>query len=147
MNQTPAQRGPTIAAILGYGGVIPFAALAFAILLAGPAWRDLALRAFLGYSAVILSFLGGIRWGAAARATLPRAGEYVLAVLPSLWAWGFLLADSHVVATWGLMAGFYLMGLVDWVAPARGMGVWMVRLRLRLTAAVVLCHAVVLVAF
>lgn len=137
--QIPA--GP---AALGYSGVLPFAALAFAVLFVEGPWRDVALRAFLAYGAVILSFLGGIRWGAAARSAPERGAEYVLAVLPSLWAWGFLLIDSTALAAWGLLAGFLLMGFVDWLKPAPGTAPWLAPLRVRLTAAVALCHGLVI---
>ena len=147
MRNANVNRIPTGPALLGYSGVLPFAALAIAILLVDGAWQNLALSAFLAYGAVILSFLGGIRWGAAARADKPRNGEYVLAVLPSLWAFACLLAESSVVATWGLLAGFALMGFADWLRPAPGTAPWLVTLRLRLTAAVVLCYAIVLVTF
>jgi hypothetical protein len=140
-----ANRIPPGPALLGYAGVLPFAGLALTVVLSAGALQDLALRAFLAYGAVILSFLGGIRWGAAARSDAPRNGEYVLSVLPSLWAWACLLAQSQMVAAWGLMAGFALLGFVDWLKPAPGTAPWLVTLRLRLTAAVVLCHAIVLV--
>ena len=138
-------RIPTWPALLGYAGVLPFAGLALVFALTHGPMQELALRAFLVYGAVILSFLGGIRWGAAARAAQPRGGEFVLAVLPSLWAWACLLAESQMVAAWGLMAGFGLMGFADWMRPAPGTAPWLVSLRLRLTAAVVLCHAIVIV--
>lgn len=145
MIEVSTNRIPTGPALLGYAGVLPFAGLALAVLVIDGAWQDLAVRAFLAYGAVILSFLGGIRWGAAARATHPRNGEYVLAVLPSLWAWAFLLAGTPGVAAWGLMVGFALMGFADWLKPAPGTAPWLVTLRLRLTAAVVLCHAILIV--
>ena len=144
MIDSSANRIPTGPALLGYAGVVPFAGLALAALLGDGAWQHLAVRAFLAYGAVILSFLGGIRWGAAARATHPHNGEYVLAVLPSLWAWACLLAETAGVAAWGLMIGFALMGFADWLKPAPGTAPWLVSLRLRLTTAVVLCHAVVM---
>lgn len=145
MMSANANRIPSAPALLGYAGVLPFAALALTFVLGGSALGDLALRAFLVYGAVILSFLGGIRWGAAVRSERPRNGEYVLAVLPSLWAWACLLGESPWVAAWGLMAGFALMGFVDWLKPAPGTAPWLVTLRLRLTVAVVLCHAIVIV--
>ena len=145
MNETDSHRTPTGPALLGYAGVVPFAALALVVVLIGGTWRDLALRAFLAYGAVILSFLGGIRWGAAARAAQARTGQYALAVLPSLWAWAFLLADSPLTAAWGLLAGFLLMGFADWMKPAPGIAPWLASLRVRLTAAVALCHALVIV--
>ena len=48
---------------LGYGGLIPFVALALAVWLLDPADRARSLSALLGYGATILSFLGAIHWG------------------------------------------------------------------------------------
>jgi hypothetical protein len=146
MNTHAASRIPPVPALLGYAGVLPFAALALVVLFADGAWPELARRAFLAYGAVILSFLGGIRWGAAARTSPARPGEFVLAVVPSLWAWACLLLDSQLAAAWGLLGGFLVMGLADWIKPPPSTAPWLVALRLRLTAAVSLCHAVVIVA-
>ena len=49
---------------LGGAGVLPFAALAGLAFVQVPASFDVTL-AFLAYSALILSFLGGVRWGRA----------------------------------------------------------------------------------
>ena len=63
----PSARGAAIASPLVWGATA-LAGLALAVALTRGPMQDLALRAFLVYGAVILSFLGGIRWGAAARA-------------------------------------------------------------------------------
>ena len=137
-------RIPTWPALLGYAGVLPFASLALAFALTHGPMQELALRAFLVYGAVILSFLGGIRWGAAARSAQPRGGEFVLAVLPSLWAVFLLWWADPSTAAWGMFAGFVLLGLADGFFVVPGLPSWMQRLRLRLTAAVAACHLPVL---
>jgi hypothetical protein len=135
------RRGP---GLLGYAGVLPFALLAtLAATAAGPP-REIALTAFLFYSAVILSFLGGIRWGAAARQGSAGDSAYVVSVVPSLWAVACLAWPDPVVSAWGLALGFAVAGLGDWLRPGVGVPSWMRPLRARLTLAVLACHAAVL---
>ena len=137
---------PKNALILGYSGVIPFAATALLVALGSVELRQLALSGFLVYGAVILSFLGGIRWGAASSASSDPARGLVVSVLPSLWAAFFLWWPSDDISAWGLMAGFILMGLADWLYPGLHVPSWMRHLRTRLTLAVVACHLVVVTA-
>jgi hypothetical protein len=47
---------------LGLAGLIPFVALALLVAL-NPRIKEEAASALLAYGAIILSFLGGIRWG------------------------------------------------------------------------------------
>jgi hypothetical protein len=141
MNKKPV---PAKAAILGYSGVIPFAAAAVLAVFGDPNLRQLALDGFLIYAAVILSFLGGIRWGAASSYGQDPGRGLVFSVLPSLWAAFFLWWFPAVTATWGLMMGFIIMGVADKLYPGANVAVWMASLRMRLTLAVVACHLVVL---
>lgn len=138
---------PVAAAVLGYSGLLPFLALTALHLSAYQLPRRTALEDFLIYGAVILSFLGGIRWGTAA-AFASRPGPALLfAVVPSLWAAFFLWWTSPEVAVAGLMAGFVLMGLADWWWPGVRTPAWMRGLRLRLTVVVSLCHLAVMAGF
>lgn len=135
---------PRNAALLGYAGVIPFAVLAALHVLGLEfAGRD-ALFAFVAYGAVILSFLGGIRWGSSAATGNARPAGLGFAVLPSLWAVFFLWWAAPSTAAWGMFAGFLLLGLADCFFVVPGLPAWMRRLRLRLTAAVAVCHLPVL---
>jgi hypothetical protein len=137
---------PSQAALLGYAGVLPFAALALAHLLGGTELRDFALRAFLAYGAVILSFLGGIRWGVATgRPDASPSAAFLVAVLPSLWAFACLSWPDARLAAWGLLLGFAGIGLADRWTPGPGTPAWMIRLRARLSLAVVACHVPVIV--
>lgn len=134
---------PPQAAALGYSGVIPFAAAAALVVFGTADMRPNALQGFLVYAAVILSFLGGIRWGAASTAGTVPARQLVVSVLPSLWSAFFLWWPPDAVAVWGLLTGFILMGVADWFYPGLNTPSWMRLLRIRLTLAVVACHLTV----
>ena len=135
---------PLIAKVLGYSGVLPFAVLAVLHFYSGPDTGAWALKGFLAYGAIILSFLGGIRWGVASVDDRFRGAAPVIAILPSLWAFACLLWPNPEQAVWGLLAGFATMGVVDRWFPAPGSADWMVVLRVRLTSAVIACHGIII---
>ena len=127
---------PIGAVLLGVAGLIPFlgfAALAVSGTDGGLSIIGLSPRTILSaYGAVIASFLGGIRWGAAAARGSGNA-DYLVAILPSLIAWAALAAP----APWDLRilgALVLLWGLVDQDLARRGLApAWMGRLRLILS--------------
>ncbi|AWN36221.1 DUF3429 domain-containing protein [Methylobacterium radiodurans] len=127
---------PIGAVVLGVAGLIPFlgfAALAVAGNDGGLGTLGLSPRTILSaYGAVIASFLGGIRWGAAA-ARDAGSGDYLLAIVPSLIAWAALAAP----APWDLrILGVLVLawGLIDQDLPRRGLVPrWLGRLRLVLS--------------
>ena len=124
-------RGPLM---LGLGGLIPFWGLAIGVALGGafgvgPAACDGALAT---YAAIIVSFLGGIRWGLAVRDDA-GVGAYAIAVLPSLVAWALLAApEPWRLAGLGLFA--LALGPVDLTLVRVGAAPpWFGRLRLILS--------------
>ncbi len=127
---------PIGAVVLGLAGLIPFlgfAALAVSGNDGGLGTLGLSPRTILSaYGAVIASFLGGIRWGAAA-ARNAGSGDYLLAIVPSLIAWAALAAP----APWDLrILGVLVLawGLIDQDLPRRGLVPrWLGRLRLVLS--------------
>ena len=95
MPQQPAATGgiPPIARLLGRSGLLPQLA-AVALLLSGdPQSRFSALAIAYAYAAIILSFLGGLWWGLAARTDSPPRWLWFASVAPSLialvtaWPW------------------------------------------------------------
>ena len=137
---------PTAARALGYGGVVPFLAAAINVAAGGPLAPATALTVFLYYAAIILSFLGGIRWGASVNDEQRLVRELGLSVVPSLWAFACLLLPGSSDAVWFLLAGFVAMGIADSIWRPASMPPWMRRLRIQLTAAVSACHVLVGVA-
>ena len=97
-----ASTGPSAwARRMGYGGLLPFVALALTVWLAEPNGRSLGSQALLAYAACIASFLGAIHWGLVMRdAARQSPGALAWGVLPSLVAWMALLAGP----SWGLWA-------------------------------------------
>jgi len=137
------QRIPPIAAALGYGGLLPFAAAALACWLGGDA-ADFAGWVLRGYSCAILAFLGGVPWGLALASGEGSTGERLsVGVVPALVAWIALLlpvasALGVLVVAFAAVYGWdELRNLSD--TPA-----WFRRLRRHLTAGVVACHLVAL---
>ncbi len=116
---------PADALMLGAGGVLPFAALATAALL-GLDWRyglpgGLFRHGLVAYGAVILSFLGGVRWGVALRhGDMPgRTGLLVVSVIPSLAAWvALVIPQPHDLAL--LIACFLAVAVADVTLVRRG---------------------------
>ncbi len=125
---------------LGFAGVLPFAITAVNLHSGWPLFDGFALQVFIVYSAVILSFLGGIRWGLAARTEQAPASEYVIAIAPSLVAVTAVLLPRPHWQVLVLAAGFAAVGLVDHLRPA-GMPTWLHDLRWQLTLLVVSMHA------
>lgn len=77
---------PASARWLGYAGLLPQAAAA-AVVASRSEWRYPAITMAYAYSALILSFLGGLWWGLAARQPANAPGwTWVAAVAPSLIA-------------------------------------------------------------
>jgi len=137
---------PTLAWRLGWAGLSPFVlALAFwtwGLASARPDVVGPAQDAFLFYSAVILSFLGGLRWGRVMSAGALPSG-YVLAVLPSLWAFPalFLPPLQAVVA---LGCGFALALWFDTRADTLPATPGFRQLRRRLSLVVIAAHMLAL---
>jgi len=142
---------PRAALALGLAGVIPFAWGALTDM--SPAlfeWgRTRIGPRFAGqyvlnaYGTVILSFMSGVLWGFATRASGPTAAlGYALSVVPALWAY-FLVGGGEDRATVALIVGFLGLLALDYgfwrtgLAPA-----WWMALRNLLTALVVACLTV-----
>lgn len=126
---------PAPALALGLLGLVPFVAAAIIPLLHPPA-TDISARALVAYGAVILSFIGGVRWGLAisSRAAEGVAGPLVISIAPSLVGWiAVLIGGRAGLATLALALAVLLVAdLRLAVAPA-----WYRALRLPLTAGAV----------
>ena len=96
----------------------PIAALAYGY---GP--TDVArpaLTIILTWSAVVMSFLGGVRWGMETGRTPPRWERQLISVTSAVAAWMLLLARHRFPDTWilaGAIAAFLLQWLFDHQAP------------------------------
>ena len=119
------------AAPLSFGllGLIPFAAVPVYMYSTGIYLPDLAFTQ-LAYSASILSFIGGIRWGT----LLEKSNdwkEYVYSILPSIAAWLALLVPGRWSILWALSS---LQGFAFYDVTKPGYPLWFKGLRVLLTA-------------
>ena len=141
-------RIPRSALALGFAGLIPFVwSIATQVL---PALSDIGLH-FLGprfigpyvglvYGTIILSFMSGVLWGFATRATGRTATiGYALSVIPALWAF-FFVGNGPISAALMLAVGFAGLFGLDCLFWRQGLApVWWMQLRLPLTVAVIAC--------
>lgn len=124
--------------LLGWSGVLPFAAF-LAIAALDPSRRDISVSMFIGYGAVILSFIGGTRWGNGL-AALAHPSRYVESVLPSLMGFAaLLLYHTPEPALLVLASGFLIWLVIDhqdrlWSSDYR-------RMRRGISIVVLLLHA------
>ncbi|PCJ70325.1 MAG: DUF3429 domain-containing protein [Rhodobiaceae bacterium] len=151
LTRTPAPLSPFGARLVGFAGLIPFAGTGVLAWIAWPSdMAHAAVQAQLVYGAIILSFLGGIRWGIAMtkrghfirRAPDGFGTELALAAVPALVGWVVLfipLPAALVV----LSLFFAAQALSDLRAvKSQDAPDWFGPLRIQLTFFVVLALAV-----
>jgi len=129
----PAIPIPPVARVLGFAGLLPFAATAMAGFF--PAWPAPATPALIGYGAVILSFVGALQWAYAVReddsGTLAWL-RFGWSVVPALLAWGAL--QLPVAGSLRVLAGGLLAALVmDFLLRPPRLAAWLMPLRTLLT--------------
>jgi hypothetical protein len=134
---------------LGYAGLIPFIAFCVACWLASPDWFPLFIKNQLAYGILILSFLGGIHWGAAILTPGLSAQQarraLIWSIVPALAGWGATMIGGFGFAV--LLIGFIVAYRVDRNLYAwYGMPAWLIELRFRLTCVVVAALALTVVA-
>ncbi|AWZ03212.1 hypothetical protein RHODOSMS8_03714 [Rhodobiaceae bacterium] len=142
MSDKPAPIMPRSAQLLGYGGVIPFVGTSVVIWTMWPSeMGQTALQAQLVYAAIILSFLGGIRWGSVMqrlghfkrRAPEGLARELSLSVVPPVVAWIALFGPAEAALVVFFLF-FVAQAISDFRAVRSGEAPdWYQPLRLQLT--------------
>jgi hypothetical protein len=137
---TKPPQSQTIASRLGYAGLIPAVVLSlwlFGIPDDHP-WRAQTIALLTGYAAVVLSYLGGIRWGVALSEPGEDAGRvFGISVLPALGGWAaFFIPPPYSFVL--LAVAFAAHGAWDTLSAQQGrMPDWFARLRMQLTAGIV----------
>ena len=139
---------PKSALYLGLAGVLPFgwglltvylpALSEWTTQMIGPRFVGPYVQLF--YGVVILSFMSGVLWGFAAKKDGRQAAiGYTLSVVPALWAF-FMTGEAPETGSKNLIVGFIGLLALDWYFWTSGQApVWWMRLRLILTALVILC--------
>ncbi|WP_293494892.1 DUF3429 domain-containing protein [Phenylobacterium sp.] len=123
---------PRVVLIYGVLGLVPFLAPPLVGLLA-PDQSGLAGTALALYGGLILSFLGGARWGMAIGEDRPRAFTITVAMIPTVAGLDLLLLppQAQTEKLLGLAAALALHLL--WDLRSNGPPAWYPRLRILLT--------------
>lgn len=133
--------------LLGFGGLVPFVGLSLALVLGLqlPLFEDAdSMRvALVGYGVVILSFLGGVRWGLAIKETaagnVKANRDFIIAVIPALIGW-FAWFQTSPADLWWLAIAHIMLGLLDYGLSCRIIvPEWHGKMRLALGGVVALC--------
>ena len=134
---------PKSALVSGILGLVPFVFLSAVTLYRSPNVHDEVTAALLAYGALILSFLGGVRWGTAICGTsrVPLSIQLWISVVPSLVGWAAILIEMPA-ALLVLTVAFSLMLFTDYMIA--GVPIWYLRLRMILSLPVIACLLIVL---
>ena len=127
-------RAETPRAVLVYGvlGIIPFWSLPVAYLLT-PTWTFVSAATEAVYAALIISFLGGARWGLAVRDESPNPVVVGVAMTPTLAALACLVfAHGEMRLQLLALAAALTLSWV-WDFTAKGLPPWYGRFRTGLT--------------
>jgi hypothetical protein len=130
---------PTVAWVYGLLGLIPFFAAAGASLLTFGPMRAVAQMTLLGYGGLILSFLGGGRWGLEIVRRPVRPGVISATMLPTIAAFILFAVPAvpirlRLIAMAAALAAQWLWDVRSQDTPA-----WYPPLRHVLTAVAVAC--------
>ena len=85
-----------------------------------PALAAPALTVILTWSACVLAFLGGVRWGLESGRPSPRAERLLISVGSPVAAWALLFSRGRIGEGWivaGCIAAFLVQWLFDHQAP------------------------------
>ncbi len=119
---------------LGHAGLVPFVLLALTVwVLTDIDLQVWAALAMASYAALVVSFLGGIYWGALWAAPKPQTHGLWWGIAPSLLAWPGVLMPPHAGLVW-LALVLVACYLVDRkLYPTLGLAQWL-SLRFQLSA-------------
>jgi len=117
-------RLPPLAIILSVAGLIPFLLTGLSAVRYDPVAGQIGAMGLLSYSAVILSFLGGVHWGFVLEGEREAAerGRLILGVVPALVGWGAVLLGliaQPAIALIVLIAGFVGTAVIEQRAERR----------------------------
>lgn len=129
---------------LGYAGLVPFLVFTLGGLL--DVYADHAVRLFVIYSALILSFLGGIHWGVAMQSEDSPTRAFKWSMLPSIIGIVLFFAGTWVspLTMLTVLALTHLFWL-NFEKRHLSEQLWYLELRNRLTFTVVALHVILII--
>ncbi|MDN7126801.1 DUF3429 domain-containing protein [Pseudidiomarina terrestris] len=138
------ERAISSAQRLGYAGLIPFLVFTMGGLL--DVYADHSLRLFVIYSALILSFLGGVHWGLAMARDDSPTRELRWSMLPTIVGLALLFAGVWITPlTMLIVLAFAHLFWLNFEKRHVRKHLWYIELRSRLTFTVVALHVILII--
>lgn len=100
--------------IIALLALAPFPVAAVAYSYGTPLEAAFALQVLLTWSAIIMAFLGGVRWGLETNRAQPRWTRLAATVISPVTAWILFLARDVIPVHWQLM-GYLIVFLLQWL--------------------------------
>jgi len=116
----PREDAPAALWLMAVLALLPFPVSAGVYGYGPPGEARPAVTVLLTWSAMVLCFLAGVRWGLESGRPRPRRGRLAGSLIFAVIAWGLLLARWRFPLTWTLtayLAAFMLQWLSDHAAP------------------------------
>ena len=110
---------PTALWVIAGAALLPFPLAAIAYGWGAAAVARPALTVIITWSAVILAFLGGVRWGLESGLEQPRWQRLLISVLSPVLAWTLLLSRGRIDNVW-IIGGCIGAFLVQWLFDHHG---------------------------
>jgi len=133
MTENNSEIHPHLAKLIGYGGLIPFAACAALMYAGNTGVSIIALFASAVYGAVILSFVGAVHWGLTMREDRSPYW-YVWSIIPAILGWLSIVLLDIKISLLALAIAFTLAWSVDRQANLQGLiPAWYMQMRNILT--------------
>lgn len=139
-----------LAHILSISALVPFVLLSLGCWIVHPGWLGDVVRGQLSYGIAILSFLGGIHWGAALL-TGDMSGEQTKKVLlwgmaPAVLAWVAVLVDVGLGFLISMGCFIFAYRFDKRMYPQYHLPEWLLKLRYRLTCVTIGAQLLTLIA-
>jgi len=136
-----------IGAVLGYAGMIPFAAAVLVTWGSGvEPWQRFAVQGMVSYAAVVLVFFGAVHWGIALLGRWDASYWLLMGgMLPALLAWSALMLPWRLALLLLLLA-YAALYAYERLALWNHLPGWYLHLRSRLTLLSLLCMGAATVA-
>jgi hypothetical protein len=110
---------PTALWVIAGAALLPFPLAAIAYGWGAADVARPALTVIITWSAVILAFLGGVRWGLESGLEQPRWQRLLISVLSPVLAWTLLLSRGRIDNVW-IIGGCIGAFLVQWLFDHHG---------------------------
>jgi hypothetical protein len=116
---TPREQPPTALWAIVAVAIAPFVGGAIVYLYGPPGMGVRAMTVVLTWSAAVLAFLGGVRWGLETARRKPRRGRLGASAVAPAAAAVFYMARDLVPDAW-IVGGFLVAFLLQWLFDHRG---------------------------